>query len=356
MTELTSLQFDDFEVSCAVGVGAGAFVLGTEDGGIRFFNESWKQHSAMKNAVMSGEAINGVAMIGQFVAASSRDDVWIWTLPQGGGKKLFGAHFPVGAHGIIAATNGYFVAPLGLQGIMLCKPKKGEAQGVTITGGNPQVYVYRVVSQQAPDGQHLLACALRRHGVGILDFADGEVNKTLHTKTFSGLDVVDLCAVGPRDRTASAVAMSRDGTLILFSDIREAVNPPTIKFKSVKGMAYRVLSAGGYLFVLTSKALHVISGLLEGLGTGKPLQKESPILTIPMEAVDAEVAHDRWVLVTMPRGILVLDIAQLMAAEKPGKPRWDRNTATTLSPDWQSGSVENIGLNRALQETVGATN
>ncbi len=356
MTEITPRQFEDFEVSCAVGVGTDAFCLGIEDGGIRFFNERWEPIFGMKQAVMSGEAINGVAVLGQFVAATSRDDVWIWTLPRDGGKKVFGAHFPVGAHGIITSTNGYFVAPLGLQGMMLCKPKEGEAHGVTITGGNPQVYVYWVVSQQAPDGQHLLACALRRQGVGVLDFADGEGNKTLHTKTFSGLDVVDLCTVGPRDHSASAVAMGRDGTLILFDDIREAVNPPTIKFKSVEGTAYRVLSAGGYLFVLTSKALHAISGLLDGFGKGQPPQQESPILTIPMEAVDAEVAHDRWVLVTMPSGILVLDIAKLKEAEKPDKPRWDRRTATTLSPKWHSGSVQSIDRNGALQDAMSATN
>ena len=153
-------------------------------------------------------------------------------------------HTSRSGHGIIAATNGYFVARLGLQGMMMCKPQEGEAQGVTITGGNPQVYVYHVASQQAPDGQHLLACALRRPGVGIMDFADGEGNKTLHTKTFEGLDVVDICTVDPQHRTASAVALGRDGTLIFFDDVRDAINPPTIKFKSVEGTAYRVRAAG----------------------------------------------------------------------------------------------------------------
>jgi hypothetical protein len=338
----TTLDLKDFEVSYAGPGGAAGFCLGSEAGGVRFYSDRWQYVNGMPNAIRSGEAVNGVAFLGHFFAASSRDEVWIWTLPRGGGKTVYGAHFPVGAHGVIAATNGFFVAPLGLQGMMLCRPKEGEAQAVTISGGNPPVYVYRVASQQTPDGQHLLITALRRQGVGLTDFADGEGNKTLHTKTFAGLDVVDVCTVGNQRSTASAVAMGRDGTLILFDDIRIADKPSTIKFKSVDGTAYRVLSAAGYLILLTSKALHIISGLLDGLGSGRLMQPETPIMTIPMEAVDVEVANDRWVLVTLPHGVVWMDLEQLKSGPKMDREQWVTKSTTTLSPTWQGAVVQGI--------------
>ena len=88
----------------------------------------------------------------------------------------------------------------------------------------------------------------------------------------------------------------------------------------------------------------------------KPLLKESAIMTVPMEAVDAEVAHDRWVLVTMPRGILVMDIERLKVAERPDKPQWVRKATTILSPNRQNVAVDSVRRNSALQETGTATN
>ena len=107
---------------------------------------------------MSGEAVNGVAGLGRWLAVTSREDVTFWTLPEKKGEKVFRAVFPHGAHDVITTAGGSFIAPLGRTGIMTIKPPFGEGLSVTVSGGGKEgLNFYRIISLRSGNGQEALA-------------------------------------------------------------------------------------------------------------------------------------------------------------------------------------------------------
>src|SRR5262249_10135577 len=144
------------------------------------------------------------------------------------------------------------------------RPTDGPGQTVTVSRGPTEdAYFYRLISLQTSGGQEIVASAVRRGGVAAMVFRGEDPKHTVSTFTFNGLGVVDLCPLGRDAAPEGAAALGRDGTLILFRDVLHDRHPGTLKYESIKGTAYRLLSARGYLFVLTSEALYVIAGLVD---------------------------------------------------------------------------------------------
>jgi hypothetical protein len=116
-----------------------------------------------------------------------------------------------------------------------------------------------------------------------------------------------------------------------------------MKFPSVKGVAYRVLSCRGDLYLLTSKGLYVLAKL-----AGRLLSKElvpgisTPILPLPMEAVDASLVANRWLLLVMANEVRKFDadLIHQSVPERLGHGEFQEFQGTTLSPDWERFDIE----------------
>jgi hypothetical protein len=86
--------------------------FGSEDGMVLFTDEQGRALSLPGKGSVSGEAVNGVACMGTWVAVSTRQEVNFLPLPGTEGGHSFGVAFPYGAHGVSATPSGYFIAPL----------------------------------------------------------------------------------------------------------------------------------------------------------------------------------------------------------------------------------------------------
>src|SRR5205085_5417210 len=198
-------------------------------------------HDPLK-ASATAEAINGVACINRWLTVSTRETVTFWNLPSEK-RKLDCVICPHGAHGVIATSSGSFLAPLGRTGIMAIRPPLDPSHAVTVIGGEAEgMSFYRLVSLRSQDGSEVLACAARFGGVAATEFRWDRDSQKLSTATFPGLDVVDVCAIGSDPRSLAVAAVGRDGTIVLTRDALHDKRPITLKFETVQGTAYRLLS------------------------------------------------------------------------------------------------------------------
>jgi hypothetical protein len=152
---------------------------------------------------------------------------------------------------------------------------------------------------------------------------------------------VDICPLAA-STPEGAAAVGRDGTLILFRDVLRDRNPSTVRYDSVQGTAYRLLCARGNLFLLTSKGLYVITGLVDHFLDGSRNKPVTPVLVIPMEAVDANLGSNEWLWIVTSEGVLRFDV-ELLESIKPkdltqGEIR--EQSPTRLTPIWHEQRVE----------------
>jgi hypothetical protein len=352
----TPIRFKDFAVSWAgpnpLGPG---FAFGSEDGRVLLTDEAGVPFQEQIRESITDEAINGIAGSGMSLAVSSRDEVVLltWTAADPHKKAISG--ISSGAHGIITAASGSYVAPLGRGGIMILPPnsvRPDDPIGL-ITPGKEGSYSYRVIALTGPGGKDLLICAARQGGMGVTEYDGGPGNFPMKVLTFVGLDLVDVCAVGGTPDSPAVAGVGRDGTLLLVRDALNNQNPVTIKFEGINGTAYRLLSARGHLFVLTSRGLFGLMNLGERLVKGLLAEAfTTPILVVPMEAVDANLIGDRWLLVTRPDEVLKFDVElidRIMPENRLNGEVRDA-TAETLTPDWKVHTVQQAS--RSLEGAV----
>ncbi len=341
---LAPIRFDGFDVSWAgASPSKDLFSFGSEDGRILFADSEGVVQLKAEKATPSGEAINGLAFIQRWMSVSMRNEVILWASSQNPGGKMMGTPIPFGSHGIIAGHSGYFLAPLGRGGLLFFQPKEGpETAATIIDGAIENAYFYRLISLQAASGQEIVACATRRGGVAAMEFKGKDQQHTFRALMFNGLDVVDLCSLGMAGALEGAAAVGRDGTIILFRDVLRDGQPKTIKYESIKGTVYRILSVRGYLFLLTSEGMYVIAGLIERFLRGAADNSVTPVLTLPMEAVDANLGSEHWVWIVMPDGVLRLDV-ELLAQITPtnlSQGEFRNLSPTAITPDWHRQKVE----------------
>jgi hypothetical protein len=328
---------EGFEV-CWAGpspLGAG-LCFGSTDGRVLFAGEDGCPQRPPGKGSESREAINGVVCAGTWVVVSSRGDVNFWPLPGTEGGDSEGCVLPYGAHGIGTTARGQVIAPLGRNGIMIVEPPFTPETSITALG-EEGLYVYRVISLLSPSGTEVLACAARKGGVAAGAFSVSHT-MTMRTATFSGLDVIDICPLDLGARSLAAAALGRDGSIILFRDVLADDKPVTVKFRKVQGTAYRLLSHGGELYVLTSKGLYVL-GKLASRFLARALSADvvTQILTVPMDAFDANLVPERWLLVVLPHEVRRFDATWIHANVPEGTLGQEAENfqAATRNPNFQ---------------------
>ena len=229
-------------------------------------------------------------------------------------------------------------------------PFRPEASVTTLS--EEGLYVYRVISILSDAGREVIACAARSGGVVAGDYSGPQTTK-MRTATASGLDVIDICPLTAGVEVACrGMLLGRDGRIMLFRDVLTDDKPVTMKFKKVQGTAYRLLSHSGDLYVLTSKGLYVLGKLASRflareLYTGVITQ----ILTAPMDAIDANLAGDRWLLAVLPDEVRRFDAAWIHDnVPEVGAVDGDQDfQSARVSQDWQWNDVEQTARELAVR-------
>ena len=308
------IRIPEFAYSWAgPGVARGTLFFGSEDGLLLMTDENGAAKQGPRKGIApdSDEAINGVAGIGLCIAVSTRADITFWTNERGIARPCLVA--PVGSHGVAVTANGYFIAPLGRTGLLVEKPDFRGAGQLMVLQTDRDLCFYAATSCGSLGGNEVLVCAMRSGGLSTTQFQGHQDQHVFTTMAFDEVeDLVDVCPIGPSSDSRAVAAVARNGALLLFRDVLNDRPPVNVKFETIKGTAYRVLSCRGHLFVLTSKGLYVLAHLadrfLAGQGEGTVT---AAILVMPMEAVDANLCWDRWLLAVLPDVVRRYDVAQI---------------------------------------------
>jgi hypothetical protein len=278
--------------------------LGSVDGKLLFTDQEFGHTLKGKmNASPSGEAINGVARIGNWVAISTRSEVNICATTKPGGVIL-----PHGAHGITASRGGYFIAPLGLAGVMTATPSENGVAFTSHTPGDGKLNVYRALCLRTTSGKEVLVCAARTDGIVVGSIDPSADANSMRIARFDGLDVVDICALTAGTGALPVAILGRDGSIILCRDVQSDRGTKTFKFQSVQGAAYRILSHGGDVYVLTSRGLHVLGRLAARFINDEGMEEvTTQIMPLPMSAIDMSIVWDKWLLVVLANEVRKFD-------------------------------------------------
>jgi hypothetical protein len=307
------IRIPDFEVSWAGKFPLGrGFCFGSDDGKIALTDEEGVPWLLPLLVSASGEAVNGIAGFGNWLAISTRAEVTLWGLPIAKGQKQVTALIPHGAFGVAGTSGGNFVAPIGIDGVLEAKPDMSGQTDVTIHSADEKTMsVYRLISIPF-NGGDLVVAACRSSGVASSMFMrDGRL-PNVHLATLEGVDVIDVCPIATSEFPTAVAAVGKDGTLVFIKRPLSNESSLTTKFEKVKGTVYRILSCRGHIFVLTSDGLFMLANCVERfLGDDAVEAATTHIFVMPMEAVDANLYLDRWLLVTMLNCVWRIDIESI---------------------------------------------
>jgi hypothetical protein len=342
-----TIKFSDFEVSY-IGEGPERDLLwfGSDDGRLIMTSLDAEIYQGPLQASESRESINGVAANPQHVAVSTRNEVSIFTVHPSGPHKTQRAIVPAGAHEVIASQSGWFVAPLGMRGALLVAPEEGAIQRVKISRARDHdFYFYRVAAVSPLQGPEVLVFANRRGGIASMAVPGQDQPRRLYWTTFPGLDVVDVCPLGGSQAAPAACAVGKDGTVVMFRDVVQDRQPAAVRFDCVRGAAYRVFTARGHVFLLTSAGMYVFYTLASRFLAGERVEEaRTAVREFPAEAVDASIVFDRYLLIVMPDEVLRFDL-DLLSEErvKDGSHNleWDCEPAQVVRA-WESDESEAI--------------
>jgi len=307
--------------------------FGFDDGSLIFTDENAESDKLPQSISESGEPVNGLAAHGKTsLAVSTRADVTFVEVDARG--ETTRSVYRGGAHGVATTSSGYFISPLGINGLLVVKPDAVAKQRMSLWESNKEkLYLYRVVPLRDGKGNEALIFATRKEGVGICPFEGYDTLQNIHTIASLGVDIVDICEVALGSFAVAAISI--DGILMVFNDALRDFRPVTIKLGGIEGTVYRVLSSRGHLFVLTSKALYVWHGLIGGLMDDRPISENVPPVVMPMEAIDLNIYRDSLLLIVMAanevQGIGIESIGK--STSKPFT-NPERFVQTTLKLDW----------------------
>jgi hypothetical protein len=309
-----SIHMPNFGITWAgVNPFGEGFCIGSETGHLVLTDTKGGRRSLLGRASASGEAVNGVAFSQNWLAVTTRKDINFVAPLLLDNRHSQAVVIAGGALDVVVAPSGYFVIPLGPAGVMFVKPGMREDDPVTISNSEKHGLNFsRVIALEGETESDLIICAGRRGGLGYADFREGVRGQLLHTVKFDELDIVDVCSMGSSEQPRAIAAAGRDGSLVLFHDIRSDKKPLTLKFKGVSGTVYRVLSARGDIYLLTSNGLFALIQLADrfcqGLSRGDFTTK---VLRIPIEAADATMVDQKWLLATGVEDLFKFDVHKM---------------------------------------------
>ncbi len=306
-----TLAFSGFDVCFADGQSR-FLVFGSEDGRLIFADRNGKKlGDTVRSVSESQEAVNGYANIANCHAIGTRSELTlIWNLFNEG--PIGQSHIEHGVHGVVATANNMFVAPAGRSGLMFIKPSRGDTEQTVLISNDPDktLNFYGATALLNENKEDVIVNAMRAGGIaaGILspDLGSHRVQRIFP----KDIDIVDVCSLGS---SLAVAALGKDGTILVFRDILTDREPHQTRFRTVEGVAYRIVHARGHLFVLTSKGLYVLANLASRILAGR-LQKHdiTQVLPLAMSAVDMTVhVNQNIYIVTDETAVLRLKLSEV---------------------------------------------
>lgn len=341
-------------------VKANGFCFGTEEGGLLLTDaEGVLIQKPILGATASGEAVNGVAFDLGRMLVTTRDDARIWAdwwKPRAAAQY---GDIPAGGHGVTVGRPGSFFLPLGTNGVMSVHHGRRPTYGTVLNVPNAHAINLYKCASFAPGTRQVLAFAARLGGVAVTTY---EEKRTLEFSAFKevGCDFIDISPVALPGCTLAMCALTRDGRVFIYRnalDVKPGRTMWVMQCPNFTGVAYRVVSSGSFLFVLTSNKFHILH-LSPTLTRGVlALPGRTRSTSCAVRAVDMNLVGDRWLLLLRANDVLRLDLHALpttLAAPPVGVTREHHADAEEFPPtEWHDEPF--MELRNSWQETVGET-
>ena len=306
----SKLDLPGFDVYWAGdGDGApGSYCFGSGDGSL-LFTEPGCPLRTLNHLVPSREAINEVAFLDDWLAASTRGDV-VFANKNGPTRTWIG-----GAHGVIATRGAVegFLAPMGVYGILwvdLGHPEMG-IYPTTLTAEEHDYNFYRIVGLHCPVRGGLVACAARHDGFGGLPMPGQETPATWLRP--EGVDFVDVTALDPERHPFAVAALGVDCSIRFVRDLLTDLAVEVLDLNLPGERGYQLFCSEGHILLLTNRRLYVFKDLATRFLEGQPIGEALTLSWLELEAVSASLVHDRSLLVVMADSVLRFELDSLTA-------------------------------------------
>jgi hypothetical protein len=327
--------------------------LGFDNGSIIFTVADTGHVSNPQQLSPTGEAINGIAAVGEgSLAVSTRSEVSFFQAsgPVGPARAVF----PGGAHGVVATKSGSYVATLGPKGLLIVRPTEDHFQRMEVTKETEgKLYFYRAAALHDQCGKETLVFANRRDGVGLSVFNGNERRRVVHKMGFEGIDVIDVCAVAAG--SLSAVAVSKKADLLWINDTSQNIEPVVIRPKHVEGAVYKVLATSRHLFVLTSKALYIWFDFVDRTLKSQFAMPDMVRLVLHINAIDMCLIGEQHLLLVMGvnaiTSLAIADIEGQLVGQSAiefrtgnNSGRFEKTSLGGVDQSWQIDDIEQADL------------
>lgn len=314
------LHWPDVEISCAVEAHLAEFLcIGTENGKIGYLtlnggigsapSEGGQGRPVLRDVAPSGDAINGIAFSGQYCAVTTRSDIVVGQVGRTASIVL-----DMGAHDVVATPSGGFVASRGIEGLVFLDPSQAAfASRPWKIPGKP-LYLYKLACLGRRESDDVFVSAARKDGIATI-IRQGRTGR-FQLRTIPGLDVVSVCTLGSSRHPNAIAAIATDLSLILIRDGLTLAERKIFNLGSGRETAYRVLRAQGHLVVLTDSRVILLKDFVSWV-VDETSGGDMVVFEYEVQAVDASIAFDRWLLIVEPDGLKIIDINEMVQSRSP---------------------------------------
>ena len=266
------------------------------------------------------ESINGMSFYfdenALHLAASTRTDIILnsfFVTP----KSRRTRHAGFGSHGIKRTLGNYFVAPTGPSGILVFMlDPNGELQVQTVLARDELRYFYDFATL-GPDqgvGPEVSVCACRSDGLVFFHVEPGAgLNSIKSSKV--GEKVIDFIGVTSIQSASSPLALiglGKNRSMHFFRDPIHSRTTDSLELPFVPGTAYKLLRYGVHVILLTSKGICMMPDIISQYYKGDNIGGERRVRFIGMEAIDINIAFDKWLLAVTTYGVVRLNLEELL--------------------------------------------
>ena len=296
------------------------------------------------------EAINSIAFSfdenALHLAATTRTDIILNSFSINEPRRaIWNAGF--GAHGITCTKANWFIAPAGPSGVVAVKP---GSDGVDDRIFPPiehakYFYDYTTLGIDPTSGLEVSVFACRNDGLAFFFVEPNAVLQPIRVSKVGNriIDFVSVSSIGNSVDPLAWMGLGKGKTLHFMRNPlnREVID--TFELSFIPGTPYKVVRYGPHAFLLTSKGVCIVLDVVRQYHHGEFKSGKRPVRFIETEAIDINIAFDKWLLVVQPTGIISMDLAKVLpAVEIPEaiKARMRMNLWSLREPDEERIQIE----------------
>ena len=226
-------------------------------------------------------------------------------------------HAGYGAHGVKRTLDNYFVAPAGPSGVvvLMLEPNgKNRVQSPPAIAELRDFYDFAMLGLDQHTGSEVSVFACRSDGLAFFLVAPGKgLLPGKITKVGEKIvNFVGVISIRNSEFPLAMIALGKNRSIHFFRDPLHLREIDSLELPDLQGTAYKLLRYGMHLILLTSKGLCLFPEIIGQFHRGEYIGGERSARYIPIEAIDMNIAFEKWLLIVTSDGVVRMDLAALL--------------------------------------------